>query len=51
MTDDVLTQIDLFLKNPEFNLEKISTLSSAAKYLGKWVIAIDKYAKMYRYDI
>lgn len=51
MTDDILKQIDLFLKNPEFNLENISTLPTAAKYLGMWVIAVDKYAKMYRYDI
>jgi hypothetical protein len=29
-------------------VEKIGTQSKCAKYLGMWVIAIEKYAKMYR---
>lgn len=48
ITDNVLKQIDLYVKNPEFDLEKIGSRSIAAKYLGMWVIAIEKYAKMYR---
>lgn len=48
ITDHILKQIDFFTKNPEFDLEKIGTKSIAAKYLGMWVNAIEKYAKMYR---
>lgn len=40
--------MDFYIKNPEFDLEKIGTKSIAAKHLGMWVIAIEKYAKMYR---
>lgn len=48
ITDDVLKQIDLIIKNPEFDLEKIGVQSIAAKYFGAWVISIEKYAKMLR---
>lgn len=48
ITDDVFKQIELFLKNPEFELEKIGTQSIAAKCLAMWVIAVEKYAKMSR---
>jgi len=36
------------MKNPEFELEKIGLQSTAAKSLGMWVVAIEKYVKMYR---
>jgi len=48
ITDNVLKQLDVFIKNPEFELEKIALQSTAAKTLGMWAVAIDKYAKMYR---
>lgn len=48
VTDNVIKKIDLFIKNPEFELEKIGLQSTAAKYLGMWVVAIEKYAKMYK---
>lgn len=48
VTDNVLKQLDVFIKNPEFELEQIGLQSTAAKYLGMWVVAIEKYAKMYR---
>ncbi|XP_008181522.3 dynein heavy chain 2, axonemal [Acyrthosiphon pisum] len=48
VTDNVLKQLDVFIKNPEFELEKIGLQSTAAKSLGMWVVAIEKYAKMYR---
>lgn len=48
ITDNVLKQIELFVKNPEFELEKIGTQSTAAKCLAVWVIAVEKYTKMFR---
>ncbi|CAI6360698.1 unnamed protein product [Macrosiphum euphorbiae] len=48
VTDNVLKQLDVFIKNPEFELEKIGLQSTAAKSLGMWVVAIEKYAKMNR---
>ncbi|XP_025208084.1 dynein heavy chain 2, axonemal-like [Melanaphis sacchari] len=48
VTDNIMKKIDVFMKNPEFDLEKIGLQSTAAKSLGMWVVAIEKYAKMYK---
>jgi len=48
MTDHVFKQIGSLIRNPEFDLEKIGTQSTAVQYLGMWVVAIEKYAKTYR---
>jgi dynein heavy chain len=47
--DKTLKSISSFSSNPEFNLEKIGTVSASAKYLAQWVLAIEKYAKIYRF--
>ncbi|XP_060835340.1 dynein axonemal heavy chain 2-like [Rhopalosiphum padi] len=51
VTDNVIKKIDVFIKNPEFELEKIGLQSTAAKSLGMWVVAIEKYVKMYNKTI
>lgn len=39
----------MYTKNPEFDPEKVGSQSFAAKSLAKWVIAIEKYAIIYKY--
>ncbi|KAF4524620.1 hypothetical protein B566_EDAN013871 [Ephemera danica] len=46
--DKTLKSITSFTLNPEFNPEKIGTVSAPAKYLAQWVLAIEKYARIYR---
>ncbi|VVC43185.1 Dynein heavy chain, domain-2,Dynein heavy chain domain,Dynein heavy chain, domain-1,Dynein heavy chain, P- [Cinara cedri] len=48
ITDDILEQISVYIKNPDFDLDKIGTQSIAAKCFGMWLIAIERYARMYR---
>lgn len=38
----------MYTKNPEFDPEKVGSQSFAAKSLAKWVIAIEKYAIIYK---
>lgn len=38
----------MYTRNPEFEPEKVGAQSIAAKSLAKWVIAIEKYAKIYK---
>jgi dynein heavy chain len=35
--------------NEEFDPEKVGSISLAAKFLCLWVIAMEKYGKIYRY--
>lgn len=38
----------MYTKNAEFEPEKVGAQSLAAKSLAKWVIAIEKYALIYK---
>lgn len=44
----VLKKIATYTRNPEFEPEKVGIQSVAAKSLAKWVIAIEKYAIIYK---
>lgn len=43
-----LKKINAYTRNPEFEPEKVGAQSFAAKSLAKWVIAIEKYAIIYK---
>lgn len=47
--EKILTKIKVYTKNPEFEPEKVGTVSLAAKSLCLWVRAIEKYALAYKY--
>lgn len=44
----VLKKVATYTKNPEFEPEKVGIQSIAAKSLAKWVIAIEKYAIIFK---
>ncbi|XP_050431508.1 dynein axonemal heavy chain 2 [Adelges cooleyi] len=46
--EKVLKKIAVFTRNPEFDPIKVGAQSLAAKSLAMWVIAIEKYAKIYK---
>lgn len=46
--DKVLKKIAVFTRNPEFEPTKVGAQSMAAKSLAMWVIAIEKYAKIFK---
>ncbi|XP_050531221.1 dynein axonemal heavy chain 2 isoform X2 [Daktulosphaira vitifoliae] len=46
--DKVLKKIAVFTRNPEFEPNKVGLQSMASKSLALWVIAIEKYAKIYK---
>ncbi|CAB0007849.1 unnamed protein product [Nesidiocoris tenuis] len=48
VTDRTLKRIALYTNNPEFEPEKVGVVSTAAKSLAMWVIAIEKYGKAYK---
>jgi hypothetical protein len=47
--EKTLKAVASITNNEEFNLEKIETLSTGAKLLAQWIIAIEKYGKVYRF--
>lgn len=49
ITDKTLKKIAVYTSNEDFVPEKIGTVSFAAKSLCMWVIAIEKYAKVWKY--
>lgn len=49
ITDKTLKKIAAYTTNEEFVPEKIGIVSFAAKSLCMWVIAIEKYAKVWKY--
>lgn len=49
MSQKVLKKINAFTSNPEFEPDKVGAQSVAAKSLAQWVIAIEKYAIIYKY--
>jgi len=51
VSQKVLKKINAFTSNPEFEPDKVGAQSVAAKSLAQWVIAIEKYAIIYRYVI
>lgn len=51
VTPKVLKKINAFTSNPEFEPDKVGAQSIAAKSLAQWVIAIEKYAIIYKYVI
>jgi dynein heavy chain len=44
----VLKKIGTYTRNPEFEPEKVGAQSIAAKSLAQWVIAIEKYAIIFK---
>nr|CAD7438227.1 unnamed protein product [Timema bartmani] len=48
ISDRTLKKIGVYTSNEEFEPEKVGIVSFAAKSLCMWVIAIEKYAKIYR---
>lgn len=48
ISQKTLKKINTYTKNPEFEPEKVGAQSVAAKSLAKWVIAIEKYAIIYK---
>jgi len=51
VSQKVLRKINTYTSNPEFEPDKVGAQSIAAKSLAQWVIAIEKYAIIYKYDI
>jgi len=39
----------MYTTNEEFDPDKVGSVSLAAKFLCLWVIAMEKYGKIYRY--
>ncbi|XP_053977121.1 dynein axonemal heavy chain 2 [Hylaeus volcanicus] len=48
ISDRTLRAIARYTSNPEFDAEKVGQVSIAAKSLCIWVIAMEKYGKLYR---
>ncbi|XP_033219684.1 dynein heavy chain 2, axonemal [Belonocnema kinseyi] len=48
ISDKTLRTINKYTSNPEFDPIKVGVVSVAAKSLCMWVIAIEKYGKLYR---
>lgn len=48
ISDRTLRAISKYTSNPEFEPEKVGVVSVAAKSLCMWVIAMEKYGKLYR---
>lgn len=48
ISDRTLRAIARYTSNPEFDPEKVGQVSIAAKSLCIWVIAMEKYGKLYR---
>ncbi|XP_012153483.1 dynein heavy chain 2, axonemal kl-2 [Megachile rotundata] len=48
ISDRTLRAISRYTSNPEFEPEKVGVVSFAAKSLCMWVIAMEKYGKLYR---
>jgi dynein heavy chain len=48
ISDRTLKKIANYTQNPEFVPEKVGTVSFAAKSLCQWVIAIEKYARVWK---
>ncbi|KAG7190743.1 hypothetical protein KM043_006815 [Ampulex compressa] len=48
ISDRTLKTIGKYTSNPEFEPEKVGAVSIAAKSLCMWVIAMEKYGKLYR---
>lgn len=48
ISDKTLKKIGEYTRNEEFEPEKVGIVSFAAKSLCQWVIAIEKYGKIYR---
>ncbi|XP_014276767.1 dynein axonemal heavy chain 2 isoform X2 [Halyomorpha halys] len=46
--DPVLRSIGSLIRNPDFDPEKVGIVSTAAKSLCMWVIAIEKYGKIFK---
>lgn len=49
ISDRTLKKIAGYTQNPEFVPDKVGIVSFAAKSLCQWVIAIEKYAKVWKY--
>ena len=48
ISDRTLRAISRYTSNPEFDAEKVGAVSIAAKSLCIWVIAMEKYGKLFR---
>ncbi|XP_017886409.1 dynein heavy chain 2, axonemal [Ceratina calcarata] len=48
ISDRTLRAISKYTSNPEFDPEKVGVVSVAAKSLCMWVVAMEKYGKLYR---
>lgn len=48
ISDRTLRAISKYTSNPDFEPEKVGIVSVAAKSLCMWVIAMEKYGKLYR---
>jgi len=48
ISDRILRTIGKYTSNPEFDPIKVGVVSVAAKSLCMWVIAMEKYGKLYR---
>nr|XP_015838947.1 PREDICTED: dynein heavy chain 2, axonemal [Tribolium castaneum] len=48
ISDRTLKKVANYTQNPEFIPEKVGTVSFAAKSLCQWVIAIEKYARVWK---
>jgi len=49
ISDRTLKKISTYTTNEEFDPDKVGSVSLAAKFLCLWVIAMEKYGKIYRY--
>lgn len=49
ISDKTLKTIGKYTANPDFEPVKVGIVSIAAKSLCMWVIAMEKYGKLYRY--
>lgn len=43
-----MQKISKYTKNPDFDPVKVGQVSIAARSLSMWVIAMEKYGKLYR---
>ena len=48
ISDKTLRDIGKYTSNPEFEPESIGQVSTAAKSLCMWVIAMEEYAKIFK---
>jgi dynein heavy chain len=48
ISDKTLKKISVYTTNEDFDPVKVGVVSTAAKSLALWVIAIEKYGKIFR---